>query len=368
MRSFALAALAISAVSAFAATEVGVFSDARLLDSTWNIVSGSVWTTTSNIWTSRGANFHETSLITPEFLANKKVFITGKLAGIDFTAAEVDAVANWVRAGGTLVVTAECGCYSTQGIYTHLTLPYQIVINGTSTNGQGTVLAASPITNGLTTVSIEKNGQVWPPAEATKLIADYQGKTASLIMEKTPFTGLGRVFVISDCDMFTDNSLAIYPENVTLMQNIATWAMTSNARIDGKVTVQNFSGSLAGMPLTLVCFDGDVQTDTKTVGLAADGSYGVDLDQPGTCNIVAKLPRWLSVRVNDVVVSSTRLDWNFAINGDVTNDNAIDLFDLNAELIHFGEIGQLAADLDGDGLVNLFDLNLVLVHFGSVGQ
>jgi len=187
-------------------------------------------------------------------------------------------------------------------------------------------------------------------------------------MEKTPLTGYGRVLMLGDTDMFTDTYMNIYAADKQMMTNIAQWATMVNAGLNGHVTVQHYSGALAGLPITLKFYDNGVLTDTRTVQLDSSGNYSLGLSEGGTCDIVAKMPHWLSVRQNAVVIGQgTVLDWYFAINGDATNDNAVDLFDLNQVLTWFGS-HNLAGDLDGDGAVTLFDLNLTLINFATVGQ
>lgn len=51
--------------------------------------------------------------------------------------------------------------------------------------------------------------------------------------------------------------------------------------------------------------------------------------------------------------------------GDVNDDDAVDLMDLNIVLANFGQTTD-QGDADGDGQVNLVDLNLVLAGFGAI--
>lgn len=103
------ALLALCAVSASAATDVGIFSNARVYDATLNVETGANLTTLKGIWTSRGAVFHQIGTITPEFLSTVTVFYTSKINNTLFTTAEATAMRDWIVAGGTLVVTGECG-------------------------------------------------------------------------------------------------------------------------------------------------------------------------------------------------------------------------------------------------------------------
>jgi hypothetical protein len=54
--------------------------------------------------------------------------------------------------------------------------------------------------------------------------------------------------------------------------------------------------------------------------------------------------------------------------GDGTGDNRVDVLDLNAVLIGFGQAGELVGDVNGDLFVDLEDLNAVLTYFGTQGD
>jgi hypothetical protein len=91
------------------AKDVGVFATGRMNGAANNIKSGANVATLRSIWEGYGAAWSEADLITPEFLSGVKVFYTGNIANIPFTTAEQDATVNWVKSGGVLVVTGECG-------------------------------------------------------------------------------------------------------------------------------------------------------------------------------------------------------------------------------------------------------------------
>ncbi len=363
-----IAALVVCAGSSFA-TEVGTFSNYRLYFSAYNLVTSPDMSTYGNMWLAGGTVWHQTDTLTPEFLSTVTVFVTSKIGTINYTQAEVDALADWVRNGGTLVMMGECACYATHPMYNTLLAPYQISLWGADVIGTGTVIASHRLTQGLSQVYIAKNGQVTAPAEATRLVNDSSGYLASIVMEQTPIVGKGRLFLIADCDMFDNNHQGWEPTANAYAQNIVNWALHPGASLSGTVSAENISGSLAGVPMTLDCYQNQQVVDTKTVALDASGHYSVSFDQPSTCTIVAKLPQWLSVRASDVVVAEgTNLDWYFPINGDATHDNSVDLFDFNTIVTNFGSTGPNDADLDMDDIVSMFDLNLIFLNFGSTGE
>lgn len=248
--------------------------------------------------------------------------------------------------------------------------PFGIQILGTTYYGPGQVLASHRTTRDITDVAIGKNGVVYPPAGALELIQDSSAYCAACVIEGVPLVGMGRIFVIGDSDMFANVYLSTYPHNYTLADNIAAWAMKLNNTLRGTVSAESFSADLLGMPMSLSIYTGGgALVGTVTTNLGAGGSYAVDLNLPTNATIVGKLPHWLSVRQVGVMPGEfVDINWQYPYNGDVTNDNAIDLLDLNSVLLEFMSTGTNPSDLDGDNLVGLMDLNLVLLSFGLVGE
>jgi hypothetical protein len=97
------------ASTAYAATDVGIFDDTRLLGTGYNVETGGLMSTVKAIWDARGAVWHQTPVLTPAFLSGVSVFYTSKLNSTLLTTAEKDALLNWVLAGGTIISTGECG-------------------------------------------------------------------------------------------------------------------------------------------------------------------------------------------------------------------------------------------------------------------
>jgi len=96
--------------------------------------------------------------------------------------------------------------------------------------------------------------------------------------------------------------------------------------------------------------------------------YMMGFTQSGPYDVVAKLSKHLSVRVNGVTLAQdTPMNWQFAFLGDLDGDDSIGLADLNRVLIHFGTSND-GGDVNGDGSVALDDLNTVLLNFGRSGQ
>lgn len=360
-----LASLAACAM----ASDVAVLDDSYVYDPVWNFQTGVSLQTARQILQSRGGNVVQLSDLTAATLAGKSVLFVSKLGSKSFTPAQIAAVQTWVQGGGTLISTAECSCYGNHILYNELLAPYGLSYSGAVIYGFGNVLVNHPLTQGLSQVYIAKNGYLDTPPEATKLINDPNGNTFCALLQGTASTGAGRVLAIGDTDMFSTLYLGIETTDFKFFSNIATWALNPAVTLTGKVTAKGYTGSLVGLPLEIRCYDGGNLSGTKYGVLDSEGNYFVSFDQPGTCDMVAKLPMLLSLRQNDVVLSqSAGLDWNFEHNGDATNDNMVDILDLNEMLVYFDVRGVMRADVNGDGVCDLFDLNLALINFGGFGD
>ena len=358
------------AVQAAGAVNVGIFDNSRLLGPTWNIQTASQLSMFRTEWQNRGAVWHQTSALTPAFLSGVKVFITSKISAQNLSAAEKTALTSWVQGGGTLIVTGECNCYGNIPAYNSMLSLFGFVIGGTVAEGWGTVVASNPITGGLTRVYIAQNGILTLPSGATLLIRDRNGTEAGALLQGDPLVGIGRLFVIGDTDMFTDFMMTLNEENLRLVRNMASWAMNPTVTLSGIMSPAHYVGVKTGMPVTLDVYQGGVLVDSLFTWIEDEtGRYSFELPGPGTYTLRGKLWHWLSVLKSDVVLSgATELNWEFPYNGDVWNDNAIDLADLNMVLLEFAKSGFNLADANGNNLVDLTDLNIVLINFARVGQ
>ncbi len=246
---------------------------------------------------------------------------------------------------------------------------FGLFLAGTISYGYGDVLASHRITQGLTSVYLGKNGYLTTPASALHLIDDPMGNIAAAVMERTPETGSGRLFVIGENDMFSDTYLMLYPEDRLLAENIASWALTPNPVLTGVVNLPGYLGDTAGIPMTVRLYQGGDLWGTYVTTLGSGGRYSVEVTTPGTFDVVVKPWRWLGQRQYDVLIAGeTLLDWSMVRNGDVNDDNSVDILDLNETLLQFARTGSQTADLDGDVQVGLLDLNIVLINFARTGE
>lgn len=101
---------------------------------------------------------------------------------------------------------------------------------------------------------------------------------------------------------------------------------------------------------------------------AAIYGYMVGFTQSGSFDIVAKLSKHLSRKMNAIALTpNVQLDWNFETLGDVNGDDVIDDSDLLTILFDFGT-HRFLSDLNGDGTVDDGDLLIVLFNFGLAGE
>jgi hypothetical protein len=109
MRVIPLAAalLAVGAASASAAV-LGAFTNSRLYAPQYNLLTGADMDTAREVLTAAGVTITLTDTVTPEFLDTVDIFCTSFVATAQPSSAEVQAMANWVQAGGVLIVTAHC--------------------------------------------------------------------------------------------------------------------------------------------------------------------------------------------------------------------------------------------------------------------
>jgi hypothetical protein len=102
------AALCLPFVCAAPAAELGSFTSDRLLEPQHNLLDGTATTTARAVLSAAGVNVTLTDTVTPEFLSTMDVFCTSFIATSLPSSAEVQAMADWVQAGGVLLVTCHC--------------------------------------------------------------------------------------------------------------------------------------------------------------------------------------------------------------------------------------------------------------------
>jgi Tol biopolymer transport system component len=107
--------------------------------------------------------------------------------------------------------------------------------------------------------------------------------------------------------------------------------------------------------------------DVRTAIVAPDGAYTVTA-YARQMDMSVETLSWLR-RTVPVDAGSGPVSWvdmAFEI-GDANGNNAVDLYDVNAVFVAYGESGGIA-DVQGDGVVDLRDLNIIFINFGLVGD
>lgn len=143
------------------------------------------------------------------------------------------------------------------------------------------------------------------------------------------------------------------------------------ATISGTVTLGDYSGSLTGIPISLMLMNGTTVVDTLSTTLDSNGSYSVTTPTLGTWQVVARATHWLSIRTGNASVSSgaQTLNLNLPVNGDTDDSNEIDDADITNVILDFGGAGGTngATDIDGSGTVDDADLTIIIINYGLAG-
>lgn len=146
--------------------------------------------------------------------------------------------------------------------------------------------------------------------------------------------------------------------------------------ISGKITLQNWIPSLSGASVTIEISDSVTNQllAAPTCILSGDGSYSFITDQVGANRKISlKVWHWLRQSMTGTISTNPiNLDF-FLINGDVDNDNEVNLFDFALVASGYGKAWGDPGyngnyDLDGDDEVTLVDLGIVNANFGQLGD
>lgn len=161
-------------------------------------------------------------------------------------------------------------------------------------------------------------------------------------------------FVSSDSTNASDHSACFATVDVT----------APTVTVNGNVYLDGYLGG-AGIGSTLQFRTPGTQNVvySKAITLDVNGDYSATGVPKGTYDVALKFPNWLRSVIGNVIINSNTA-LNFALpNGDVDDNNTVNLFDMNEIFNEFSGTGP--ADIDWNGTVDLFDLNLL---FGSFGQ
>lgn len=101
----------------------------------------------------------------------------------------------------------------------------------------------------------------------------------------------------------------------------------------------------------------------------AEGNYSLINPPPGVYNVVAERGGYLSKAAEGIQVDGTnytRVDF-LLLTGDITQDNAVDIDDLNVMRTDYGTWWNIRSDLDYNGWVNIRDLVYLARNYTAYG-
>ncbi len=104
-----LALLGLWVVGSCWAADVGIFADSLLLSYVYNVETGSYMSGVRALWNARGVTWHQTTVLSEEFLDTVDVLYLSHFKGPSITAPEQAALFQWVLDGGTLIFFGDCG-------------------------------------------------------------------------------------------------------------------------------------------------------------------------------------------------------------------------------------------------------------------
>ena len=132
--------------------------------------------------------------------------------------------------------------------------------------------------------------------------------------------------------------------------------------------MQDYNTSkVAGTPVTFEVRQNNRLIDTQTISLGSGGSYTLELSVTGLVEVRAKASHWLAqwqlVEIPGIA--------NFSLpNGDITNDNAVNVLDYAQMKASYNKInvGNHPADLNGDYNINVLDYLLLKKNYNKLGE
>jgi Tol biopolymer transport system component len=136
--------------------------------------------------------------------------------------------------------------------------------------------------------------------------------------------------------------------------------------VSGTVTFDLLAGALPSSVEIAVTWNGWLFGNYEAA-LGPSGDYTLSLPA-GPLTLSIKHTHWLrqTVPADTTGGPATGVDF-YLINGDATDDNWVDMADLESVIALFGASDPMA-DLDEGGVVDLFDVNIVLLNFDRCGD
>lgn len=193
----------------------------------------------------------------------------------------------------------------------------------------------------------------------------YATASAGTSLRTTTDTGTG----------FTAWTTLATPAVNTRFRGVEFAPIASASGLTGTANLQNWTASVAGLPVALELRQGGnlVQSTTKTLDSAGNFEWNVNLT--GAYTLVVKGAHWLTNSKSVNLVNGTLVSTGSysLVNGDVDGDNEVGPGDFEAVVSAFGlPVGDpnyiSGSDLDGDLEVGPSDFELVVENFGIGGN
>ena len=161
-----------------------------------------------------------TDLLTPQYLETVDVFFTSflSLSTGTLSAAEQDALVEWVRCGGRLIVTAE---YQSIAQNNSFLKPFEIETATGTSSGCATPTISHPLTAGVNQTCFFGEAELKLGTGVLPLMKTSSNKFFMAVASGTPAVGGGRVLAIGDHTPLTDTASA---DDALLRSNIVKWA------------------------------------------------------------------------------------------------------------------------------------------------
>ncbi len=157
------------------------------------------------------------------YLSGVDVFYTSLPANAapPLSPAEQTDLQNWIAGGGTLIVTADANPLATFESFTQFYGVTGYVNLGAST---ASPVGAHPITAGVTNIDPALQVTFSFGPDAQEIAVDNMGQTFMVVLdESTDFCQGGRILVVGDHNLFSDNYIA-NDDNLLLATNMVQWA------------------------------------------------------------------------------------------------------------------------------------------------
>lgn len=241
-----------------------------------------------------------TSTLTATYLSSIKVFYTSLLSTSTgaLSASEQTDLQNWVKAGGTLIVTGDYINTTQSDTFTSwLGVTFATPLyTGT---GSPTSNTACP-TRGINQMYVAGGATFNVPTGVNLLIAEDSTNKRPMMAEATvvAIRGAGRVLIFGDHNMFTDSYIT-RNDNRRLAENVCRWACASwnnyGSGVAGTSGVPSFTASanpVHGASITVNASNslGSATTGLLIIGFAADSTPFLGGTLLATQNVLASLP------------------------------------------------------------------------------